>query len=521
MVDQWFLEESAYRFLISMLGTADINAELNSKSGKGDGPTSRMTIKDGIAHIPVTGIMTKGGQGGLLRLLFGESTTYQGLIEDIEAAENNADVERRMFHYDTPGGAVNGAFDVAAALEQSSKENIAVIHGIAASGGYLFAAHADKIIASQPSDLVGSIGVVTRRIVNDSLVEITSTDAPFKAPDVKTERGIAAVKEELDMIHGHVVGSIARGRGITPEVVNKDFGRGMVLTADVALRRGMIDSIENSDAQAVGINSGFDARATAFQDLEIINRRWDSKAADRRVRRFFNSTEKPSRDYRKAFFWFDQTAADQFGSYKLPFVDVVEGKLIAVRNAVNAANSSMQGARDGVDIPEADRPAVQRHIDRYRRKIQEQDGGSAASAKIRTGGQGHMSLATLLQDDSAAKVEFDAAIKAAADQAESGERTRVVAHLENIGHSKDAVVKAIKEGSPFDAAAGSIYMNAAIKKQHGNAAVGDNAGELDTADGDAAAGGGGAGGDAAAAVAAVVDKTLDGIADEGKSGIFQ
>jgi len=112
-------------------------------------------------------------------------------------------------------------------------------------------------------------------------------------------------------------------------------------------------------------------RATAFKDLPLAPRDhpWDGTAAMNRVRELTNSTDAPSARYKDAFFWYDQSAADQFGSYKLGFADVIDGRLTAVPRGIFAAAAAMRGARGGVDIPQADRAGVVNHINRYYAKM--------------------------------------------------------------------------------------------------------------------------------------------------------
>lgn len=111
--------------------------------------------------------------------------------------------------------------------------------------------------------------------------------------------------------------------------------------------------------------------AVPFQDLPLASqdRPWASDAAIGRVREFTDSTEEPSSKYRRAFTWFDSADADDFGAYKLPIADVVNGRLTAVPRGIFAAAAALQGARGGVDIPDADRSAVIRHIERYYAKM--------------------------------------------------------------------------------------------------------------------------------------------------------
>jgi len=111
--------------------------------------------------------------------------------------------------------------------------------------------------------------------------------------------------------------------------------------------------------------------ATIYHDLPLANRDviWDSTVALNRVRKITNSEEAPSRLYRNAFFWFDEANADNFGAYKLPFADVIDGKLTAIPRGVFAAAAAMRGARGGVDIPEEDKQRVISHIEKYYKKM--------------------------------------------------------------------------------------------------------------------------------------------------------
>jgi len=122
-----------------------------------------------------------------------------------------------------------------------------------------------------------------------------------------------------------------------------------------------------------GLQANPDARVTAvktvvpFQDLPLAeeDRSWDARAAIERVRAWSGSTDGPSARYRRAFLWYDPERADEFGAYKLPIADVIDGELRAVPRALFAAAARLSQA----DIPAADVPAVQRHIERYYRKM--------------------------------------------------------------------------------------------------------------------------------------------------------
>ncbi|BDG61921.1 HK97 family phage prohead protease [Caldinitratiruptor microaerophilus] len=135
-----------------------------------------------------------------------------------------------------------------------------------------------------------------------------------------------------------------------------------------------------------------------FQDLPLADRDrpWDSDAAVQRVRRWASSDGSGEKDtidwgrYRRAFVWYDSADAENFGAYKLPIADVIDGRLYAVPRAVFAAAAAVQGARGGVDVPAEDVPAIRRHLARYYAKMGEtppweQDSIDALLAELKYG----------------------------------------------------------------------------------------------------------------------------------------
>jgi len=107
-----------------------------------------------------------------------------------------------------------------------------------------------------------------------------------------------------------------------------------------------------------------------YQDLPLADRdrAWDADAARARVARWAGGPDKDKIDwgkYRKAFLWYDDENPENYGSYKLPIADVIDGKLYAIPRGIFAAAAAIQGARGGVNIPEGDIPAIKRHLERY------------------------------------------------------------------------------------------------------------------------------------------------------------
>jgi hypothetical protein len=112
---------------------------------------------------------------------------------------------------------------------------------------------------------------------------------------------------------------------------------------------------------------------TPDQDLPLPDRdrHWDADEAEKRVRKWAGTEEKPNEKYRTAFLWYDENNADEFGAYKLPIADVIDGKLMALPRAIIAAAAVIDGARGGVKIGTEDIDRVKSHLAKYYAKMGE------------------------------------------------------------------------------------------------------------------------------------------------------
>lgn len=151
----------------------------------------------------------------------------------------------------------------------------------------------------------------------------------------------------------------------------------------------LVDEPMNQKAQVTEVKA-----VVPFQDLPMAeeDREWDSDAAIGRLREFTDSDEEPSATYRRAFLWYEREMDNEFGAYKLPIADVINGRLSAVPNAIFAAAAAMSGARGGVDIPDDERAGVIANIERYYEKMDRPspfDGGGEAEG-VDTDKQVHM-----------------------------------------------------------------------------------------------------------------------------------
>lgn len=230
--------------------TAEQMVQFDASFSEGDYPGARIMNKAGpIAQINIRGVLSKE-PSWMLRFFGGGNTAYSEIISAIAEAERDPTIEEIIFSIDSPGGQTSGLTRAMDAIKYTKKPTSAEVEGMAASAAYGLASQADKVIAMDRGSMVGSIGIKATFFVDPTEVEITSSNAPEKAPDPTTEEGQTAIRKMLDALEAVFIEDIADGRGVTVDKVKSDYGRGGVFLAKDALTHGMIDAIsENPRSQ--------------------------------------------------------------------------------------------------------------------------------------------------------------------------------------------------------------------------------------------------------------------------------
>lgn len=253
----WLLEQSVKQAIEEatrngVAPTAEQQAQYEARYGAPEGGASRiLAVAGDTAEITVEGVITVR-PSFLAMLLGGGNLTYRDIVSALAEADADPQVKRAVLRVDSPGGHIDGLFDAIAAIQAFSKPLTAFVQNTAASAAYALVSQCGMVTAANRAVRVGSVGIVARYRVDESVVQVTSTQAPDKRPDVTTERGRATVREELDALHELFAEAIAAGRSATVEKVNADFGRGATILADEALKRGMIDAIAGGSSSAGG-----------------------------------------------------------------------------------------------------------------------------------------------------------------------------------------------------------------------------------------------------------------------------
>ena len=273
-------------------------------------------IIDGVAVISVAGVIAK--RMNLFMEISG-GISIEKLTSDIKGAIADPIVRAIVLVVDSPGGSVDGVFELADLIysARDTKPVVSLAYGTMASAAYLIRAAASAVYASDIATIVGSIGVVathkdtserdaksgvvTTEIYRGKYKRIV-TDGPL------TEEGRMNMMEKVDYYFSLFVNEIARFRGVSADTVLtamstevKDFfiGRQAV---DAGLIDGIatLDSVINlalSEGARIKKSGGFTASgkekgmadsiittieqlATAYPDLTAAVREQGAKSVD-------------------------------------------------------------------------------------------------------------------------------------------------------------------------------------------------------------------------------------------------
>lgn len=217
-------------------------------------PGSYRTMVDrGVATIPVMGPIFPRAN---MMTDYSGATSITMLQNDLQLALDNSEVGAIMMLFDSPGGAVSGVGSFAQFLAAATKKKkiVSQVAGSAASAAYWLASQTPEIYIDR-TGIVGSIGVVAAlgkqvqpNADGEITIEIVSSNAPNKRPDPTTEEGVSEVVGTLDSIEKLFVGDVASGRGVSPDKVRSDFGRGGVKVGAEGVAAGMANKVQSQAA---------------------------------------------------------------------------------------------------------------------------------------------------------------------------------------------------------------------------------------------------------------------------------
>lgn len=213
-----------------------------------DAPDAAMTVADGVATIPIRGVISKD---------ISKMERMSGAVDvrEIEtmlmAAASDVTVDAILLDVDSPGGTIQGVPELAARVAEvnNTKPVIAYTDGLMASAAYWISAGASAIYASE-SATVGSIGVYIALLDSSRAYElhgyktdlIKSKDSPLKAAGLPgtslTDEQRSDLQASVDYLYGQFSGFVAKRRGVSPDAM-----RGQTMFGAQAVGVGLVDSV--------------------------------------------------------------------------------------------------------------------------------------------------------------------------------------------------------------------------------------------------------------------------------------
>ncbi len=197
----------------------------------------------------------------------------------LEVAGDDDDVLLRL---ENPGGVVHEHGLAASQLARIRERNIPLtvsVDKVAASGGYLMACVASKIIAA-PFAILGSIGVIAQipnfhRLLDEKGVDFEEITAGKYKRTVtmfgeNTEEDRAKLKEELEDVHALFKEAVNRYR---PDLDLDKVATGEYWYGTRALDLGLADEIQTSDELLSGLAADRELYKVAFKIRQPLQKR--------------------------------------------------------------------------------------------------------------------------------------------------------------------------------------------------------------------------------------------------------
>jgi len=190
-------------------------------------------------------------------------------IESVTRVRRNARIPAVVLDIDSPGGSAPASDYLYLALARLAKEKplIAHVRGVGASGSYLAALAARRIVVA-PNAVVGSIGVISAaprvhalldrigvRVQETKAGSLKGQGAPWRDD---TPEEAAKEREIVDAFYDAFVGRVAEGRGMAPERA-RELATGEIWLGTRSVELGLADEVGDLEravelaAEAAGI----------------------------------------------------------------------------------------------------------------------------------------------------------------------------------------------------------------------------------------------------------------------------
>lgn len=225
-----------------------------------DVAVEQMTIADGIAQIPVGGVMGTNmspfqrGNGAV---------DVNDIANEIDQCMADPAVKKILFNVDSPGGMVNGTPELADKIAGITKPKFAFTNGLMASAAYWAMSGCDFIMATKTAN-IGSIGVYMPVFDESRAYEAAGIKVELiKAGTLKgigfpgislSDAGRAHLQERIDEIYGMFKSHVQQNR---KRAIAESDMQGQSFMGDKAKAKGLVDYIVRDKAQVMTLLKGF------------------------------------------------------------------------------------------------------------------------------------------------------------------------------------------------------------------------------------------------------------------------
>jgi protease-4 len=234
-------------------------------------PASTLSFSDKIGVVPIEGT-----------ILDSQTITTQ-LVE----FKKDKGIKAVILRINSPGGAVGPTQEIHREVQRTAetKEIVASLGGVAASGGYYIATAAKKIVAN-PGTITGSIGVLMEFVRFEELLRKIGVKLEvIKSGEFKDigspHRELTAREKELintliEDIQKQFVNAVASGRNLSLEKTN-EIADGRIFSGVRAKELGLVDDLGNfQDAVEIAKNiSGIRGDVTLVYPKKSKLELWD------------------------------------------------------------------------------------------------------------------------------------------------------------------------------------------------------------------------------------------------------
>lgn len=217
-----------------------------------DNPKQGYEVVDGVAVLAVEGVIAK--RMNLFTRVSGGTST-QLLERDVKAALEDRAVRSILLSVDSPGGHVDGVFELARTIfdARGRKPIVALGNGMMTSAAYWIASAADRVLITGETTQAGSIGVVAthtdlskaEEMRGVKTTEITAGKYKRIASEHKplSDEARAAIQDQVDHIYSVFVNSVSQHRGTDVETVLDKMADGRIFLGGKAIDAGLVDGV--------------------------------------------------------------------------------------------------------------------------------------------------------------------------------------------------------------------------------------------------------------------------------------